>query len=161
MAPVSLPSGPWCTHSADGQVRAEMIDVIGINTPSLGDRGYLATDGVRALAVDPQRDIDRVLHLAAERGVTITHVFETHIHNDYVTGGLDLARATGARYLVNGADQVSFDRDPVTDGDEIKVGDMTVRVISTPGHTLTHLSYALSGAGEVVAAFTGGSLLNG
>jgi hydroxyacylglutathione hydrolase len=138
-----------------------MIEIVGIDTPSLGDRGYLATDGVQALVVDAQRDIDRVLRTADERGVTITHVLETHIHNDYVTGGLALARATGARYLVNAADQVRFDRDPVTDGDEVKVGGMTVRAIATPGHTFTHLSYALAEAGEVVAAFTGGSLLNG
>ncbi len=74
-----------------------MIEIIAIDTPSLGDRGYLATDGTVALVVDAQRDFDRVLRLAAERNVTITHVFETHIHNDYVTGGLALARETGAR----------------------------------------------------------------
>src|ERR1700722_182120 len=138
-----------------------MIEIVGIDTPSLGDRGYLATDGVQALVVDAQRDIDRVLQAADERGVAITHVLETHIHNDYVTGGLALARATGARYLVNAADQVRFDRDPVADGDEIKVGEMTVRAIATPGHTSTHLSYALAEAGQVVAASPGGSLLNG
>lgn len=51
-----------------------------------------------------------MLDLAAARGVRITHVFETHLHNDYVTGGLALARATGAAYHVSGADQVAFDR---------------------------------------------------
>jgi rhodanese-related sulfurtransferase len=70
-----------------------MIDVISAGTPALGDRSYLATDGQVALVVDPQRDIDWMLAAAATRGVRITHVFETHIHNDYVTGGLALAGA--------------------------------------------------------------------
>ena len=52
------------------------------------------------MVIDPQRDIDRVLALAAARGVRITHVFETHLHNDYVTGGLALALATGSAYHV-------------------------------------------------------------
>ena len=64
--------------------------------PALGDRSYLVHDGDVGVVIDPQRDIDRVLRLAAERGVRITHVLETHIHNDYVTGGLALARETGA-----------------------------------------------------------------
>jgi glyoxylase-like metal-dependent hydrolase (beta-lactamase superfamily II) len=137
-----------------------MIDVITIRTPSLGDRSYLATDGVAALVVDPQRDIDRVLAIAAARGVPVTHVFETHIHNDYLSGGPALAQATGATYHVNAADAVAFDRAPVADGDVLTVGaSMRVRVIATPGHTFTHLAYALEdiATGQVVAVFTGGS----
>jgi glyoxylase-like metal-dependent hydrolase (beta-lactamase superfamily II)/rhodanese-related sulfurtransferase len=138
-----------------------MIEIVAIDTPELGDRSYLATDGTVALVVDAQRDFDRVERVAAERGVPITDVFETHIHNDYVTGGLALARAAGARYHVNAADRVSFDRTPVADGDLVKVGDMRIQVIGTPGHTFTHVSYALGDSDQVVAAFTGGSLLNG
>jgi hydroxyacylglutathione hydrolase len=138
-----------------------MIEIVAVNTPSLGDRGYLATDGTVALVIDAQRDFDRVLAQAAARGVTITHVFETHIHNDYITGGLALARATGASYHVNAADPVSFERSPVGDGDVIEVGAMRLRVIGTPGHTFTHLSYALAGDDKMIAVFTGGSLLNG
>jgi glyoxylase-like metal-dependent hydrolase (beta-lactamase superfamily II)/rhodanese-related sulfurtransferase len=141
-----------------------VADVLTIQTPSLGDRSYLVSDGATALVVDPQRDIDRVLALAASRGIAVTHVFETHIHNDYVTGGLALARATGAAYHVNAADTVAFDRVPVTDGDVVPVGrSMRIRVIASPGHTFTHLAYALEDAasGQVVAVFTGGSLLHG
>ena len=141
-----------------------MIDVISIDTPALGDRSYLATDGRVALVVDPQRDIDRVLAAAVARGVRITHVFETHIHNDYISGGLALARATGAAYHVNAADEVGFDRIPVADGDAVAVsGTMTVQVIATPGHTFTHLSYVLqdTSTGHTAAVFTGGSLLHG
>ncbi|MGO8886464.1 MAG: rhodanese-like domain-containing protein [Streptosporangiaceae bacterium] len=138
-----------------------MMEIVTIETPSLGDRGYLATDGRVALVVDTQRDFDRVLAAARQRGVTITDVFETHIHNDYVTGGLALARFVGAAYHVNAADPVSFDRAPVTDGDVIKVGDMAVRAIGTPGHTFTHLSYVLQDGDRPIAVFTGGSLLSG
>lgn len=138
-----------------------MITVVPIDTPGLGDRTYLAHDGQVAFVVDPQRDYDRVLDVAREAGVRITHVFETHIHNDYVTGGLALAQEVGATYLVNADDDVAFERTPVRDGDVVEVGAMTVRVVHTPGHTHTHLSYALSADGEPIAAFTGGSLLYG
>jgi hydroxyacylglutathione hydrolase len=139
-----------------------MVTIVPIDTPTLGDRSYLAHDGQVALVVDPQRDIDRVLELADEAGVRITHVFETHLHNDYVTGGLALARATGAAYHVNAADEVAFDRVPVVDGDVIEVSrSLRVTVLATPGHTFTHLSYALSADGEQVGVFSGGSLLFG
>jgi hydroxyacylglutathione hydrolase len=136
--------------------------ILAIDTPTLGDRSYLAHDGRVAFVVDPQRDIDRVLDLAEAEGVRITHVFETHIHNDYVTGGHALACATGARYHVNADDPVAFDRVGIRDGDLIAVGDsMRVRVRATPGHTFTHLSFLLEADGREVAAFTGGSLLYG
>jgi len=138
------------------------ITVLPLDTPGLGDRTYLAHDGEVALVVDPQRDYDRVLGLARAAGVRITHVFESHIHNDYVTGGYELARETGAQYLLNADDPVSFDRVGVRDGDVVEVGDrMRVRVLLTPGHTHTHLSYALTDGAAPVAVFTGGSLLYG
>ena len=140
------------------------LTIVPIETPSLGDRSYLAHDGEVAFVVDPQRDIDRVLALLDEQGVRLTHVFETHIHNDYLTGGLALAEHTGAAYLVNGADEVAFDRTPVVDGEVVEVGPrMRVSALSTPGHTFTHLSYALTDAttGQQVAVFSGGSLLFG
>ncbi len=142
--------------------------IIPIDTPTLGDRSYLAHDGSVAVVIDPQRDIDRVLNLATEAGVTITHVFETHIHNDYVTGGLALAQVTGAAYHVNADDDVSFERTPIRDGDVVEASaTMRVRAIATPGHTYTHLSFALEAAPadgsdfEAVGVFTGGSLLFG
>jgi len=138
------------------------LTIATIETPSLGDRSYLVHDGEVALVVDPQRDIDRVLDLLAEHGVRLTDVFETHIHNDYVTGGLALAQRTGAAYHVNGEDEVSFERTPIADGEVVAIGDrIRVRAIATPGHTYTHLSYALSDGDEPVAVFTGGSLLYG
>ncbi len=99
-----------------------MVEVLPIETPTLGDRSYLAHDGDVAVVIDPQRDIDRVTALAEREGVRITHVAETHVHNDYVSGGLALSRVAGAAYLVNGADPVSFDRKPVGDADTVPVG---------------------------------------
>jgi len=147
------------------------LRIIPIETPTLGDRSYVVHDGEVAFVVDPQRDIDRVLAILDEDAVRLTDVFETHLHNDYVTGGLALAQRTGAAYHVNADDDVSFDRTPIRDGDTVEIGRrMRVTAIATPGHTFTHLSYALSDASRDDAAtstdasvgvFSGGSLLFG
>lgn len=135
-----------------------------ITTEALGDRSYLVHDGQTAIVVDPQRDLDRVEELASRLGVGIGLVLETHIHNDYVTGGYELARRTGADYAVNGADDVAFDRRPVADGDELEAGTLRVQVLATPGHTDTHLAFVITDTAaedEPPAVFTGGSLLYG
>ncbi len=139
-----------------------MVEVIQIETPSLGDRSYLAHDGKVAVVIDPQRDIDRVIATAERAGVRITHVAETHIHNDYVSGGLALSRAAGAAYLVNADDPVHFGRDPVSDGDTLDISPaFRLRALATPGHTFSHLSYVVEAGGTVTGVFTGGSLLYG
>ncbi|MCN9240317.1 MBL fold metallo-hydrolase [Streptomyces sp. RY43-2] len=139
-----------------------MFFVDTLELPGLGNRSYLAGGAHTAVAVDPPRDIDQVIAAAARRGVRISHVVETHVHNDYVSGGLELARVTGATYLVPAAAHVSFERTPVHDGDtaEIDAG-LTLRALATPGHTPHHTSYVLEDSGTAVAAFTGGSLLIG
>jgi glyoxylase-like metal-dependent hydrolase (beta-lactamase superfamily II)/rhodanese-related sulfurtransferase len=141
-------------------------DVVVVETPTLGDRSYLVHDGEIACVIDPQRDIDRVLSLLDGRGLRLTHVLETHIHNDYLTGGLALARYTGARYLLSADDVVCFERTPLRDGDVIAVGErIRLTALATPGHTFHHLSYVLTegdtGMDEAVGVFTGGSLLHG
>ncbi|HEX6194994.1 MAG TPA: MBL fold metallo-hydrolase [Jiangellaceae bacterium] len=141
---------------------AHGITVLPLETPTLGDRSYVVHDGRVAFVVDPQRDVDRVLAILDDAGVRLTHVFETHIHNDYVTGGLALAEHTGAVYLVNADDEVSFDRTPIHAGQTVEVGRMRVTAVATPGHTFTHLSYALGTAdGADIGVFSGGSLLYG
>ncbi|MER7188216.1 MBL fold metallo-hydrolase, partial [Streptomyces hyaluromycini] len=133
-----------------------------IEVPGLGNRGYLAGGAHGAVAVDPPRDVDRVLAAAARRGVRLTHVVETHVHNDYVSGGLELARLTGAAYVVPAGARVAYERVPVADGDvlEIEAG-LALRALATPGHTPHHTSYVLEETGRAVAVFTGGSLLIG
>ncbi|MFD0416015.1 rhodanese-like domain-containing protein [Streptomyces sp. NPDC127108] len=163
-----------------------MFFVDTLELKGLGNRSYLAGGPDTAVAVDPPRDIDRVIALAARRGVRIAYVAETHVHNDYVSGGLELARVTGARYLVPAGAPVSFPHEPVVDGDVVCVDEaggadgtneaheadgagrasrpdkaVALRAVATPGHTPHHLSYVLTVGGRATAAFTGGSLLIG
>ena len=138
------------------------MQIITIETTSLGDRSYLVVDGARAAVVDPQRDIDRFMAELDARGLTLTHVLETHLHNDYVSGGLELANRTGAAYVLPAGDQVAFDRVAAADGDVLVVGDhVALQVLHTPGHTPHHVSYVATEDGRPVAVFTGGSLLYG
>ncbi|WP_405798722.1 rhodanese-like domain-containing protein [Streptomyces longwoodensis] len=139
-----------------------MFFVDTLECEGLGNRSYLAGGSRAAVVIDPPRDIDQVIAAAARRGVRIAFVAETHVHNDYVTGGLELARVTGAQYLVPAGAHVSFARTPIADGDTVTVDDgLVLRAIATPGHTPHHTSYALTEDGRGVAAFTGGSLLIG
>jgi hydroxyacylglutathione hydrolase len=135
-----------------------MVHVEVIAPQELGDRSYLAHDGRVAVVVDPQRDIDRMEAALARLGVRCVLVVETHIHNDYVSGGYQLAKDTGA---VSAHDEVDFDRHSVRDGDELVAGSMTVRAVATPGHTDHHLSYVLPDGDGPPAVFSGGSLLYG
>ena len=139
--------------------------VIALDTPGLGDRGYIAHDGVHAIVIDPQRDTDRVEQLLAEHGLTVTHVAETHIHNDYVNGGYQFAKKHGATYVVPGGVELAYLGEPdvtaVNDGDAFRVGDLDVQVVHTPGHTPHHVSFAVSRDQHPGAVFTGGSLLYG
>ncbi|MGW2290113.1 MBL fold metallo-hydrolase [Streptomyces phaeochromogenes] len=141
-----------------------MFFVDTIEVAGLGNRSYLAGGGREAVVIDPPRDVDQVIAAAARRGVRISHVVETHVHNDYVTGGPELARLTGAAYLVPAGARVSFERTPVRDGDSTVVdadAGLALRALATPGHTPHHTSYVLEEGGAAVAVFTGGSLLIG
>ncbi|MEV8085073.1 MBL fold metallo-hydrolase [Pseudarthrobacter oxydans] len=136
------------------------MEIITIETPQLGDRTYLVHDGAVGVVIDPQRDTDRVEKAVSDAGVRITHVAETHIHNDYVTGGLQLAQDHNAAYLVNAADDVPYSRQPISDGETVQVGRMVLKAVATPGHTHHHLSYIVTD-GDRQEVFSGGSLLFG
>jgi glyoxylase-like metal-dependent hydrolase (beta-lactamase superfamily II) len=118
------------------------VDVL--ETEGLGNRSYPAGGARSAVVVDPPRDIDRVIAETARRGTRIAAVAETHVHNDHVTGGLELARLTGARYLVPAGAEVAYTRVAVADGDVEPVDDgLELRAVATPGHTPHHTSYVL------------------
>jgi hydroxyacylglutathione hydrolase len=141
------------------------VTVTTIETTSLGNRSYLVHDGDAAVVIDPQRDIDRVLDAARTARVRITHVLETHVHNDYVSGALALSRRVGATCCVAEAERVTFDRLAIADGISLDIGTMTVEVLATPGHTHHHLAFLVhdteGGTPRPVGVFTGGSLLYG
>ena len=138
------------------------MDIAIIETSSLGDRSYLISHNGVGVVIDPQRDIDRIDTLAREKNATITHVLETHIHNDYVTGGLELSRVAGAEYVVPKGDPLGYERRAVTDGDIVEAGPFSFQVLHTPGHTHHHVSYVLrDDTDTAVAVFTGGSMLYG
>lgn len=138
--------------------------VLVVETPELGDRSYVVGEGgpgSEAVVVDPQRDLDRIEALLAEHGWICTLVLETHLHNDYVSGGLELAHRTGATYAVQGREDVAFDRCAVHEGDVLRAGTLEIRVLETPGHTDNHVSYVIGHHGAQTAVFSGGSLLYG
>lgn len=126
---------------------------------ALGDASYLVVGTGTAVAVDPQRDIRPLARAAHERGVTITHVFETHVHNDYLSGGRELA-ALGAEIVAPADSGLEFPFTPVGDGRVVEAGDVRLRALSAPGHTYEHTAYlALRGDDTVAGAFTGGAIL--
>jgi glyoxylase-like metal-dependent hydrolase (beta-lactamase superfamily II)/rhodanese-related sulfurtransferase len=126
---------------------------------ALGDASYLVVSGGEAAAIDPQRDIRAMVQAAREHGAEIRYVLETHVHNDYVSGGRELA-ALGAEVIAPAAGKLEFPHRPVADGDVVSLGDGKLVVTAAPGHTYEHVAYlGLTPAGEVRGAFTGGALL--
>ncbi|OLT13799.1 Zn-dependent hydrolase [Kocuria sp. CNJ-770] len=101
-----------------------------------------------ALVVDPRRDIAVYRDLAAKNGMRITAVTETHIHADYLSGTRELAAGTGATMHVSGEGgedwQYEFDAERLHDGDELRIGNIVVQVVHTPGHTPEHLSFLVT-----------------
>ena len=131
-----------------------------IKTASLGNRGYLIHDGSVAIAVDVQRDYERWVAKASELGVDITYVLETHMHNDYVTGGYILSQEVEAQYVIPADSGQSFKATEAYDGDNFTIGRLSLSAIRTPGHTLNHTTYVITD-GVSSAAFTGGGVLYG
>ncbi len=119
-----------------------------------------------AAVIDPRRDVDAYLDLAAEHRLTIRHAIETHVHADFVSGSRELASRTGARIhaSVEGGAEYGFPISPIRDGDEIRVGGVALRALHTPGHTPEHMSFLASPVGVPRAAwglFTGDFLFAG
>ena len=142
------------------------MDIETLVTKGLGNATHLvANDAGEAVVVDPPRDAWRVEAAAAERGWRITHVLETHVHNDYLSGALELRASVGAEILAPARGRYAFAHRPLDDGDAVDVGGLRFVARATPGHTPEHLAWdivplAAVAAGPVAVA-NGGSLLVG
>jgi glyoxylase-like metal-dependent hydrolase (beta-lactamase superfamily II) len=138
----------------------------------------LALDGLTELAerltpfplpigtalIDPLRDVDQCLDVARREGVCITHVLETHLRNDFLSGGRELAAVSGARIVASKDAGLEFDHQPVRDGDIVAVGEVRISVLATHGHTPEHVSYLAQDTSrpeDPPVLFSGGSLLVG
>lgn len=101
----------------------------------LAHASYLLASEGQAVVVDPQRDVELYLKAAEERGFNIRHIFETHLHADFVSGHKELAARTGAKIYMGAQAGATFAHVPVHDGFELKFGKASIRVLETPGHT--------------------------
>ena len=123
----------------------------------------LAGDGTCAV-IDPQRDVDIYIREARALGVAITHVLETHLHADFISGHLELARRSGAVIVAPRSAGCSFPHRAVAEGDEIELEHMRLRVLETPGHTPEHVSYVVrdtTRGAQPVGVFCGDTLFVG
>lgn len=93
--------------------------------------------------VDPQRDVDGYLQVAQSYGLRITHIFDTHLHADHVSGNRELAARTGATIYLPAQAEAAFKHQPLHNGDEVNIGTVTLRAIHTPGHTPEHMCLAV------------------
>jgi glyoxylase-like metal-dependent hydrolase (beta-lactamase superfamily II)/rhodanese-related sulfurtransferase len=140
------------------------MNVQQVFTPGLAHCSYLVTGKRACVVVDPRRDVEVYLEAARRRDVEITHILSTHLHADFVSGHLDLARATGAEIYAPRAAGCVFSHKGVSEGDRFEVENMEFTVLETPGHTPEHVCcYVIdrSRGTEPVGVFTGDTLFVG
>src|SRR5579864_6958404 len=101
----------------------------------LAHASYMLASEGEAIVVDPQRDVAIYLKVADEHGVVIRHIFETHLHADFVSGHKELAARTGAKIYIGAQAGATFPHVDVRDGFELAMGTIRLRVLETPGHT--------------------------
>lgn len=133
-----------------------------IYTGCLSEAAYYIESNGEAAIVDPMRDIEEYLQLAKERNATIKYIFETHFHADFVSGHIDLGKATGAPIIYGPETRADFPVYVAKDGEQFKLGAVTFKVLHTPGHTLESACYLLKDEqGQDYAVFTGDTLFVG
>lgn len=135
----------------------------------LAHASYMIGSEGEAAVIDPQRDVDIYLKAAAEQNLKIRHIFETHLHADFVSGHKELAARTGAKIYIGARANAAFPHVSLTDGFEVKVGALRVRALETPGHTpesacfvVTDEEQSSSGKpSQPISVFTGDTLFVG
>src|SRR5476651_92176 len=127
----------------------------------LAHASYLIGSNGEAAIVDPQRDVDQYIDEADKRGLKIRYVIETHLHADFVSGHRELAERTGAEIVIGAAAGVQFAHRGVHDGDVLRIGDVELRAMETPGHTPESISWLVVDDGRPVKVLTGDTLFIG
>lgn len=131
-------------------------------TGCLSEAAYYVESEGQAAVIDPLRDVDGYLQLANERNATIKYIFETHFHADFVSGHLDLSKATGAPIVYGPDTDTQFPIHLAKDGEIFQLGKLNIEVLHTPGHTLESTCYLLKDEqGKQHALFTGDTLFVG
>ena len=133
-------------------------------TGKIAHSSYILAGKKSCAVIDPQRDVDIYITEARALGVDITHILQTHLHADFISGHMDLAKKTGAKIYVAASAQCTFDHVPLSEGDSVKLEDMVLNVLETPGHTPEHLSYVVidtSRSESPVGVFVGDTLFVG
>jgi glyoxylase-like metal-dependent hydrolase (beta-lactamase superfamily II)/rhodanese-related sulfurtransferase len=132
-------------------------------TPGLGDNSYLLSSCDEAVVVDPQRDAWRFLATAEARKLRIRYVLETHVHNDYVSGALEIRAAAEAEIAAPAKGKYQFAHRAMAEGEDVRIGALRIVAWETPGHTPEHISWLVyeDGHRAPVAVFGGGSLIVG
>ena len=133
-----------------------------IYTGCLAEAAYYIESNGEAAIIDPLREVDAYLKKAENRNATIKYIFETHFHADFVSGHIDLARKSGAKIVYGPTADTSFESVVAADGEVFQIGDITLTVLHTPGHTPESTTYLLKDEhGEPYCVFTGDTLFIG
>jgi len=130
----------------------------------LAHSSYLLGGASNCAIIDPRRDVEIYLNAAASMGMKITHILQTHLHADFVSGHLDLAEATGAVIVAPRSGNCDFRHMPVAEGDSIRIEDLEIKVLETPGHTPEHVTYVVidhARGAEPAVIFCGDTLFVG
>ena len=145
-------------------VRIEPVQVERFYLGCLAHASYMVgSEGVVAV-IDPQRDVDIYIDAAAQKGWKIASIIETHVHADFVSGHLELAKRTGAQIYIGAGSGAEFPHVAVADGDEIRFGQCSLKFLQTPGHTLESICILMSDRGapeRPASVFTGDTLFVG
>ncbi len=134
-----------------------------IRIESLANNSYVvgSEQSGRCIVIDPARDIDQYVQIAANHGTRIVYAFETHVHNDFVSGARELADQAGCQVAASASGGLLFPSVRLQEGDEFDLGDFKVRIMHTPGHTPESVSFVVEEQGQPTAIFTGGALMLG